>query len=149
MNLQEIEERVAQLDLAEGERLIYSLLRAYGLPQASISRLRSGTRNRSTAPGVTLWKGKVFDCYIDNSSEDLHTLIDDAANDAQIQRERPRFLIVRNAARLLATDTTTKDTLDIGLAELGANAAFFLPWAGIEKQQLETFHYADVKAAER
>jgi hypothetical protein len=149
MNLQEIEERVAQLDLAEGERLIYSLLRAYGLPQASISRLRSGTRNRSTAPGVTLWKGKVFDRYIDNSIEDLHTLIDDAANDAQIQRERPRFLVVRNAARLLATDTTTKDTLDIGLAELGANAAFFLPWAGVEKQQLETFHYADVKAAER
>ena len=61
----------------------------------------------------------------------------------------PRFLIVRERCAPLAPIRSTKDTLDIGLAELGANAAFFLPWAGVEKQQLETFHYADVKAAER
>jgi hypothetical protein len=149
MNLQEIEDRVAQLDLAEGPELIYSLLGAYGLPKASISRLRSGTYNRSTVAGVTLWKGKVFDRYVDDGGEDLHALIDDSANDERIQRERPRFVIARNAARLLAVDMTTKDTLDISLAELGANAAFFLPWSGIEKTQLETVNYADIKAAER
>lgn len=148
MNLQEIEDRVAQLDLAEGSELIYSLLLAYGLPKAGIARLKSGTYNRSTVPGETLWKGRVFDHY-EADHADLHAAIDDAATDDRVQRERPRFVIVRDAVRLLALDTETRDTLDIPLADLHENVAFFLPWAGIEKQQLESLHYADVKAAQR
>jgi hypothetical protein len=148
MNLQEIEDRVAQVDLAEGPEFIYSLLLAYGLPKAGIARLRSGTYNRSSVPGETLWKGRVFDRY-DANGADLHAAIDTVGADERVQRERPRFVIVRDAARLLALDTVTRDTLDIGLSELHSNAAFFLPWAGIEKQQMENLHYADVKAAER
>ena len=148
MNLQEIEDRVAQLDLAEGPELIYSLLLAYGLPKAGIARLRSGTYNRSTVPGETLWKGRVFDRYEANGA-DLHAAIDTVGADERVQREHPRFVIVRDAARLLALDTVTRDTLDIGLSELPSSVAFFLPWAGIEKQQLEGLHYADVKAAQR
>jgi N-6 DNA Methylase len=148
MNLQEIEDRVAQLDRAEGPGLIYSLLLAYGLPKAGIARLRSGTYNRSTVSGETLWKGRVFDRYEANGA-DLHAAIDTVGADERVQREHPRFVIVRDAARLLALDTFTRDTLDIGLSELHSNAAFFLPWAGIEKQQLESLHYADVKAAQR
>jgi hypothetical protein len=148
MNLQEIEDRVVQLDLSEGPELIYSLMRAYGLPKAGIARLRSGTYNRSAVSGETLWKGRVFDRY-EADDADLHATIDNAAADERVQREHPRFVIVRDAARLLALDTVTRDTLDIPLADLPANAAFFLPWAGIEKQQLESLHYADVKAAER
>jgi hypothetical protein len=149
VNLQEIEERVAQLDLAAGEELIHSLLSAYGFPKAAISRLKNGTYNRSSASGETLWKNRVMDRYVDGEEIDLHALIDDMASDERVSREHPRFLIVRNAARLLALDTKTRDTLDISIAEIRANAAFFLPWAGIEKQQLENLHYADVKAAER
>lgn len=148
MNLQEIEDRVAQLDLAEGPDLIYSLLASYGLPKAGIARLRSGTYNHSAMPGETLWKNRVFDRY-EADGGDLHALIDDATGAGGVQRERPRFLIVRDSMRLLALDTITRDTLDIRLSELAANAAFFLPWAGIEKQQLESLHYADVKAAQR
>ncbi|HEV3094950.1 MAG TPA: DNA methyltransferase [Solirubrobacteraceae bacterium] len=148
MNLQEIEDRVARLDLAEGSELIYSLLLAYGLPKAGIARLRSGTYNRSAVPGETLWKGRVFDRYEANGA-DLHAAIDTVGADERVQREHPRFVIVRDAARLLALDMVTRDTLDIGLSELHSNAAFFLPWAGIEKQQIENLHYADVKAAER
>jgi hypothetical protein len=148
VNLQEIEERVGQLDLAEGPELIHSLLLAYGLPKASISRLRSGTYNRSDRSGETLWKGKVFDRFVEDG-DDLHAIIDDARREERIGRERPRFLIVRNAEQLLALDTATQDTLDIGVPELSRNAAFFLPWADIEKTQLENLHYADVKAAER
>ena len=80
---------------------------------------------------------------------DLHVAIDDAAADERVAREQPRFIVVRDAARLVALDTKTRDTLDIRLAELSGNTAFFLQWAGIEKQQLENLHYADVKAAER
>ena len=148
MNLQEIEDRVAELDLAQGPGLIYSLLSAYGLPKAGIARLRSGTYNRSAVPGETLWKNRVFDRY-ETDGADLHGSIDNSASDERVRREHPRFVIVRDAARLLAFDTLTRDTLDIRLSELQANTAFFLPWAGIEKQQLESLHYADVKAAQR
>lgn len=149
MNLQEIEERVAQLDLAEGPELIHSLLTAYGFPKAALSRLKNGTYNRSSAPGETLWRNRVMDRYAEGDGIDLHALIDDVASDERVLSEHPRFVIVRDAARLLALDTNTRDTLDISIAEIRANAAFFLPWAGIEKQQLENLHYADVKAAER
>ena len=44
MNLGEIEQQVASLDTDQGFDLIYDLLRAYGLPKASIARLRTGTR---------------------------------------------------------------------------------------------------------
>jgi hypothetical protein len=148
MNLQEIEDRVAQLNLAGGPELIYALLLAYGLPKAGIARLKSGTYNRSTRPGENLWKGRVFDRY-EAHNGDLHAAIDDATSDERVQREHPRFVVVRNDARLVALDTVTHDTLDVGLSELHAHAAFFLPWAGIEKQQLESLHYADVKAAQR
>jgi hypothetical protein len=48
---------------------------------------------------------------------------------------------------MLAVDTRTSDTLETRLAELPRYSAFFLPWAGIEKTQLESINYADLKAA--
>src|SRR3954470_19292251 len=123
VNLQEIEERVTRLDLGAGPNLIHALLSAYGFPKAALSRLRSGTYNRSSDPGETLWKGRVFDRYV-HAGEDLHAAIDDARRDEWVAREGPRFLIVRDALRLVAVDTSTADTLDINLTELAANAAF-------------------------
>lgn len=148
MKLQEIEERVAGLDLSEGPEFVYSLLRAYGFPQAAISRLRNGDYNRAVGNRDTLWRSRVFDRYVEDGA-DLHATIDAVGRDESIRRERPRFLIVRGALRLLAVDTKTGDTLDIPLAELRANVAFFGAWAGFEKTQLENLHYADIKAAER
>ncbi|MEX2274993.1 MAG: DNA methyltransferase [Actinomycetota bacterium] len=148
MNLAEIEMRVAMLDTTQGFDLIYDLLLAYGLPRASISRLRSGSYNKSPLPNETLWKGKVFYRFVD-SGEDLHVVIDDAKSEERIRRERPRLLIVRDRERLVAVDTRADATLDCLLSNLQAHADFFLPWAGIERTQLENLNYADVKAAER
>jgi hypothetical protein len=46
-------------------------------------------------------------------------------------------------------DRSTGETLDVPLEKLHLHASFFLPWAGVEKVDLETAHYADVKAAEK
>ena len=149
MNLAEIERNVDELDLSVGFDLIYDLLQAYGLPKASITRLRKGSYNRSDKENERLWKDKVFYRYVEDEATDLHAAIDAAKGDARIGRERPRFLIVRSADQLLAIDTRTETTLDIQIAELSAHAAFFMPWAGIEKTQLEQLNYADVRAAEK
>src|SRR6202034_2082724 len=104
MNLGEIEQQVASLDTDQGFDLIYDLLRAYGLPKASIARLRNGSHNRSDRENQCLRKGKVYYRFVEDGG-DLHFVIDDASSDARILKERPRFLIVRDSARLLSLDT--------------------------------------------
>jgi len=150
MNLAEIEQNVAALDLAQGRDLIYDLLLAYGLPKASISRLRRGVYDkRPNSPNECLWRKKVYFRFLEEDGIDIHSAIDDARRDESIVRESPRFLVVTDASRLVALDTRTGGTLDVALRAVPASADFFLPWAGIEKTQLENLNYADVKAAER
>lgn len=148
MQLHEVEANVADLDVTQGFELIYDLLQAYGVPSSSIARLRNGSYDKSNEDNELLWRDKVFYRSVDDS-EDIHTVIDAARADDAIMKMRPRFLIVRNRDQIVAVDTRTSDTLDSRLADLPGYSAFFLPWSGIEKTQLETVNYADIKAAER
>ena len=149
MQLAEIEERVGAIDAGPGPDFLYALLAAYGLPKSSISRLRSGTYDKSEGDNEVLWKEKVYFRFAAVNGDELLHIIDEASKDGEISRLRPRFLIVRNEKRILARDQRTEGTLDVGVDALRANFAFFLPWAGIEKTQLENLNYADVKAAEK
>ncbi len=150
MNLAEVEQRVGELDLSVGFDLIYDLLLAYGLPKASVSRLRNGSYDKSDFEQEVLWKNKVFYRFEPKIEDDaLYALIDDTRTDERIDRFNPRFLIIRNEERLLARDQMTGDTLDIDLVDLPGRADFFLPWAGIEKTQVENANLADIKAAEK
>ena len=149
MNLKAIEERVADVHAAEGSEFLFELLRAYGIPKASITRLRSGSYNWSEKEGEYLWRGKVYYRSLDCSDEELYAAVDAAKADERIVRERPRFAVARNENRLVAADLKTGDALDIEIGELQNYAAFFLPWAGIEKTQIENLNLADVKAAEK
>jgi len=132
MSLSEIEERVEGIDGADGVDFLYELLAAYGLPKASISRLRSGSYDKATSEDERLWKGKVwFRDAPGVADDDLYPLIDAARSDDLVEKLKPRFLIVRNERRLLASDMRTGATLDIGVGELEANASFFLPRSSI------------------
>jgi type I restriction-modification system DNA methylase subunit len=148
VDLAEIESRVAALDTDQGFDLIFALLAAYGFPRASLARLRSGGLNRANGRDECLWKGKVWYRFVE-VGEDVHDIIDTAAANPGIVKLGPRFLVVRNRDRLLGLDMRTRATLDVPLAELGRHFEFFLPWAGIEKAQLETINFADIKAAEK
>lgn len=148
MNLKEIEERVAALGSAEEPDFLFELLRAYGLPAASVTRLRNGSYNKARNDNEVLWRDKVFYRYVDGG-EDIHALIDAARSDESITKQRPRFLIVRNREQIVAVDARTSDTLDTRLTDLPGYSAFFLPWAGIEKTQIENLNLADIKAAEK
>jgi len=151
VDLGTVEENVAGLNVSQGFDLIFDLLLAYGMPKASIARLRNGSLNQSDVENEVLWRTKVYYRFVPDSASGLNLLevIDSAASEKRITKQRPRFLIVSDSERLLAVDTKTGETLDIELGRLGSQASFFLPWAGIEKAQLETLHYADVKAAEK
>ena len=149
MDLGSVEEKVAALDLGRGFDLVYDLLDAYGFAKSSLKRLQTGSLNKATGANEVLWLKNVYWRFIPESEQeaDVHLLIDEAASDARILKQRPRFLVVSNGTHLVARDMKTSDTLDVPLESLKANASFFLPWVGIEKAQRESLHYADVKAA--
>jgi hypothetical protein len=149
MKLQEIEEQLAAVKALEGGDFLFELLRAYGIPKASITRLRTGSYNRSKQEGEYLWRDKVYFRSLDCPDEELYALVDAAKTAERVRRERPRFAIARNKSKLVAADLKTGDALDIEVEELQNHAAFFLPWARIEKTQLENQNLADVKAAEK
>lgn len=149
LGLEDIEARVGALETDQGFDLIYALLLAYGLPKASIARLRSGTYDRSSADSEVLWKGKVYYRYVRPGEADLHDVIDRVKTDERVIRDGPRFLVARDDLRLLAQDRQTGDSLDIPLDELSNHSAFFLPWAGLEKAQTANVNLADIRAAEK
>jgi hypothetical protein len=107
MNLREIEERVAGVRASEGPEFLFELLRAYGIPKASITRLRSGSYNRSEKDGEYLWRGKAYYRSLECPDDELYAAVDTAKADESIVRERPRFAIARNEHKLVAADLET------------------------------------------
>ena len=145
MNIQEIEENLKSLiDGFDKKEFIYELLLAYGLPKASITRLKKGSYDLSDKENVVSWKKRIF--YKEEHEADLHEKLMELAKQAKNDQ---RFIIVTDFETLLARDVKTKENLDIPLEDLPKHYDFFLPWAGMEKTEHQNENPADVKAAER
>ena len=148
MNIDRLEENIQSLVTnLTPESFIYDLLLAYEQPKASITRLKKGDYNLSKKEKEVLWKKKLF--FRNETESDLHILIDKLKNDSNIIKHHPRFIIVTDFHTLLSVDTKNKDSLDIPIIDLSKHYDFFLPWAGLEKSQLQSENPADIKAAER
>ena len=143
MNISQIEKNLSKLikNLNE-ETFIYDLLLAYNLPKATVTRLQKGTANLSKVDGEVSLKKKLF--FKEVYNDDLHLSITNLSKDI---KHSQRFVIVTDYKTLLAKDTKMNVTLDIHLKDLPKNYDFFLPWAGMEKAQLQNENPADVKAA--
>jgi len=144
MNIAQIEKNLKNLISSfSKESFIYDLLLAYGLPKASITRLKKGNLNLSKVAGEVSWKKKLF--FKEEYEADLHiTVFESLTNEV---KQGQRFVVVTDYETLLAIDTKTGDKLDIPLKDLPRHYDFFLPWAGMEKAQHQNENPADVKAA--
>lgn len=151
MNIAQIEQNLQQLstdfDKATPENFIYDLLQIYDTPKSTIKRLKDGGLNLSKIEGEVAWKKQIF--FKSISTEDLYELFEQIKSDEKVLKHSPRFVILTDYAKLLALDTKTTDSLDIALTDLPKHFDFFLPWAGMEKAQVQYENPADVKAAER
>lgn len=147
MNIAQIEENLKKLieDYSE-EEFIYDLLLAYGLPKASITRLKKGSYDLSDQADddVVSWKKRIY--YKIEQKEDLHIKLMELAD--QVKHDQ-RFIVVTDFKTLLARDVKTKENLDIPMEDLPKHYDFFLPWAGMEKTDHQNENPADVKAAEK
>lgn len=130
------------------EDFIYEFILSFGIPQATIKRLKSGKLNLADNAGELAWKKKIFFKEL-SIVDSLYELIDDLKKEERIKKGEYRFVILTNYKQWVAVDMKTADTLDCSFDELNKNFAFFLPLAGIEKAQYLAENPADVKAAER
>ncbi|MCK0148324.1 N-6 DNA methylase [Arenibacter sp. F26102] len=143
MNISQIESNLAKLiKNFDKESFIYNLLLAYNLPKATVTRLQKGSANLSKVEGEVSLKKKLF--FKEVYNEDLHLSITNIAKDIKHDQ---RFVIATDYKTLLAKDTKMNTTLDIPIKDLPKNYDFFLPWAGMEKAQLQEENPADIKAA--
>jgi len=130
---------------------IYDFLSCFGLPKATIARLKGGNLNVARKDGCTLLKSKV---YFERLRSDLlkagtpSQALTAAKRDRQIAANKPRFLIATDFKTLAAFDTKKGDEIEFPITELHENYAFFLPLAGMEKIVFQAEAEADVKAAE-
>jgi hypothetical protein len=149
MNISQIENNIKSVyQNFNKDTFIYDFLLAYDIPKASIKKLKDGGTNLSKNEGEILWKKKLF-FKISNDGSDLHGLIDDIKGQERITKHSIRFIIVTDFVTFLSIDTKTLETLDIPFQDVTKYFDFFLPLAGIEKNQQIFENHADVKAAER
>ena len=143
MNITQIEKNLSKLikNLNE-ETFIYDLLLAYDFKPSTISRIKKGSYNLSKVDGEVSLKKKLF--FKEVYNEDLHLSITNLSKEI---KHKQRFVIVTDYKTLLAKDTKMNVTLDIHIKDLPKNYDFFLPWAGMEKAQLQNENPADIKAA--
>ena len=148
MNITQIDNNLQTLVKSfNSASFIYDFLLAFGFPKASIKRLQIGGLNLSKVNGEIAWKKKLF--FKEVETEELYTVIDAIKSNSTATKHDPRFIIVTDYKRLLAIDKKTQDSLDIDILEIAKHYDFFLPWAGMEKAQMQLENPADVKAAEK
>ncbi|MDM1383210.1 class I SAM-dependent DNA methyltransferase [Myroides marinus] len=149
MSIAEIENNLEKVfSNIDKENFIYDFILSFGVPQATVKKLRLGKMNLADNAGELAWKKKVF--FKETSEEGaLYEQIDSLKKEERIKKGEYRFVILTNYVQWVAVDMKTADTLDCSFEELDKNFAFFLPLAGIEKAQYLAENPADVKAAER
>ncbi len=144
----DIERNVADaLASANDTPLIDRILRAYGHPAGSVSRLRNGALNKAKEPGDLLWKGKLF--YRETLPGMLRSESEDCRRNPAIRKLRPRFIIISDGSTWAAYDTRTQTPLEFPIDTFLRHYDFFLPWADYEKEETILEKAADIKAAQK
>lgn len=151
MNIAKLEEKLSEIVAeCDSDSFIYDLMLAYGLPKATISKLKKGVGNKGKEEGQVVYKNKVFFHPVQTEdSSALYGIIDELRKDEATCTHSPRFIIVTDYSTLLAYDTKINDSLDVPFKDLPSYLDFFLPWAGREKYQQAMESPADIKAADR
>ena len=120
---------------------VYNFLQAFGFPKTTITRLKNSNRS----PNEVLLRHRLL--FKIERDQDLYTAIDQLTEDLLTTKQAPRFLVVTDFKRLLAVDLDSDDSLSCQFKELPNKFTFFLPLAGIFKQQIDKENVVDVKVA--
>ncbi len=132
------------------KEFIYEFLIIYGLPPATISRLKNGDRNVAQNPAsgeVAYKKGIYFKPVM--VGDNIYDIADLVKGSHLIGKNQIRFVVVTDFIDIIAYDTKANERLECSLSSLYDHYTFFLPLAGYEKAHGYHENLADVKAAEQ
>ncbi|WP_157973608.1 DNA methyltransferase [Tropicimonas sp. IMCC34043] len=112
--------------------------------KAAISKLRSGSTNKSDLPGGVLF-GKKFH-FAPALVGMTDVTLDQLRSSKKTKTSKPAILIATDGEMISAEHPASGDTLHCRFAELGDNFGFFLPAAGKERYRAVEENPVDVKA---
>lgn len=112
--------------------------------KAAISKLRTGSTNKSDLPGGVLF-GKKFH-FAPALTGMTDVTLDQLRNSKKTKTSKPAILIATDGEMISAEHPASGDTLHCPFTELGDNFGFFLPAAGKERYRAVEENPVDVKA---
>lgn len=130
MNPVEIEEAVSQLALDSFDRreFPFSFLRAFGNPETTIKRLRTGSTNQSDVGGVLQRSNiHIATCGAGEVEATLGLLRDSP----KTATAKAKFILATDGDSFQAEDRTSGETVACDYADFPDKFGFFLPLAGI------------------
>jgi hypothetical protein len=148
MNPVEIEEAVSQLALEPFDRgeFPFSFLRAFGNPETTIKRLRTGSTNQSDVGGV-LQRSNIHIATCDAGEvEATLGLLRDSPKTATA---KAKFILATDGDSFQAEDRTTGETVACDYADFPDHFGFFLPLAGITTVEQIRESSFDIRATGR
>jgi hypothetical protein len=148
MNPVEIEEAVSQLALEPFDRgeFPFSFLRAFGNPETTIKRLRTGSTNQSDVGGV-LQRSNIHIATCDAGEvEATLGLLRDSAKTATA---KAKFILATDGESFQAEDRTSGETVACDYADFPDHFGFFLPLAGITTVEQIRESSFDIRATGR
>lgn len=132
-------------EVYDNTEFVYNFLLAFGLPKATITRLKKGDYNLSDKKGEVFHRRKLFFKAI--TDENPLLVIEEMGKDAKLKKYRPRFLMVTDFKTVYATDTKLKTNKEFEIDHLSEQVDFFLPLTGAEIYRVVTDTKADREAA--
>lgn len=148
MNPVEIEEAVSQLALEPFDRgeFPFSFLRAFGNPETTIKRLRTGSTNQSDVGGVLQRSNiHIATCNAGEVEATLGLLRDSP----KTATAKVKFILATDGDSFQAEDRTSGETVVCDYADFPDHFGFFLPLAGITTVEQIRESSFDIRATGR
>lgn len=149
MNVIEIEEAFEELASAAicKTEFPFRLAAAVGSPQATVSKLRNGSGNRSDVKNGVLLNGKFH--FLPAPEGRLHESLDAVSKARATASRKVRIAVSSDGIRLAARDLKTQDAIFCDLTDLKDHFGFFLPLAGFERFKAADENPVDIRATSR
>ena len=128
----------------DGSEFPFVFAAATGSPPATVSKLRSGTINKSKVPGAVLMNRKFYAIVTDLGGVDAGLAM--IRSDKKTATHKPPILLATDGEDLSAENTATGERLHIKRAELHRHFGFFLPAAGMQRYKAADENPIDIKA---
>ncbi|MDD4403421.1 MAG: N-6 DNA methylase [Parabacteroides sp.] len=149
ISYKEIEEKLKKLkdQPVDAPAIGFALLKAFGMTDTSVERVRSGKMNLAHYNDGILVKKQL--AFRSADRRQLPEILEEMKADAKIAKASPRILAVSDGEVVMAYDPKEDESYENKISKLWLDFQFFYPLAGVEKYKGVSENPADVKAAEK